>query len=264
MTSKYISGTIGMLAAVSMAAPTASVGATSGGNVTVSTFDALTESVECKLDQLHVIRKPSGVTYKWPTHSLFHPTVACEPMPPRRLADDFETRVEVTGDMIDVTAGPEGGPLGDLPDHPPQFRDLWDAVQEGCQNSVCRSEATEAKMVRHLTDNRSVTIRVEGTFDSSSPGTEMRDHFFELVRQAFDRGVVTDEYYNDRRDRGPMHLYASGPPGDYSGYSILVEFSDDDGDDGCNEVVDGINSFGALVPHLGPFFGFAGAVCGLL
>lgn len=178
--------------------------------------------------------------------------------------NDFDTAVEVTGDMIDVTAGPEGGPFGDLPDHPPQFGDLWDAVQENCQNSFCRSEASEQKMVRHLTDNRDVTVRVEGNFDSSSPGTEMRDNFFALVREAFDNGVVTDEYYNDRRDRGPKQLYASGPPGDYSGYSILVEFSDDDGDDGCNDVVDGINSFGALVPHLGPIFGLAGAICGIL
>lgn len=264
MATKFIGATVGLLATASMAAPTASVASSSDRNVTISTFGALEESVKCGPGELHVIQKPNGFTYKWPRHSLFNPTVGCEPKPLRRMMNDFDTSVDVNGDMIDVTAGPEGGPFGDLPDHPPQFRDLWDAAQENCQNSFCRSEATEQKMVRHLTDNRDVTIRVEGDFDSSSPGTEMRDHFFELVRNAFDNGVITDEYYNDRRDRGPKQLYASGPPGDYSGYSILVEFSDDDGNDGCDEVADGINSFGALVPHLGPFFGLAGAVCGVL
>lgn len=263
MASKYITATVGLLATASLAAPTATVAANPDRNLTVSTFGAVEGSLKCTTEELHVIQKPNGRTFKWPTHSLFHPTVACEPKPLRRMMNDFETAVEVTGDMIDVTAGPEGGPFGDLPDHPPQFRDLWDAAQENCQQSFCRSEATESKMVRHLTDNREVTIRVEGNFDSNS-GTEMRDHFFELVREAFDNGVITDEYYNDRRDRGPKQLYASGPPGDYSGYTILVEFSDDDGNDGCGEVADNINSFGALVPHLGPFFGLAGAICGAI
>lgn len=119
------------------------------------------------------------------------------------------------GDYIHVYAGPEGGPLGDLPTHPPQFADLWDAAPSACNRAECSDvEVTEQKWVRHQTATSFISMRVEGHFDVNSESTEMRDGHFELLRDAFDRGTGTDVEDGYRREWGPRYLYTSGGAGD--------------------------------------------------
>ena len=97
----------------------------------------------------------------------------------------------------------------------------------------------------------------------------MRDNFISLMRDANHKSVAVRDLIEGYPEYG---LYGTGTgyyvavtkSGPYSGYDLTARLYNEADDVSCPDVAKQIMSFGALVPKLAPFFGFAGAVCSTL
>jgi hypothetical protein len=220
--------------------------------------------IECGPNQLYVIDK-RGQAKTRPVPSMFYTTTGCvdKPVSLLQVAED-ETPVDLNDDTMRVEHHEDLG--GNYPERPGQFTELWDNALSGCNSNQCSDvEVRVQKSIQApLPDSREVVMRINGNFPSGDV-SQQRDHFFELLREAFDRAVELGDMTGGVYEIGPAYLYArAGQNTQYAASWLSVEFSDDEADRGCSDVIDTINSFGALVPHLGTFFGVASAVCAQL
>jgi hypothetical protein len=129
---------------------------------------------------------------------------------------------------------------------------------------ICNSvQCDESKSVTDSTNQ--LTMRVHGNY--ARP--EIRDNFIELIKDAYRRSQHREQLPPDSiglfLTYGPRAMFASSDFGDYSGFYMAVYIDNTPVESpGCPKAVNAINSVGALVPQLAPFFGLAGAVCDLL
>ncbi|GAB7327885.1 hypothetical protein MBLNU13_g11672t1 [Cladosporium sp. NU13] len=220
--------------------------------------------VECGPNQLYAIDKNCQAKAR-PVPSMFYNTTGCMDKPMSLLqAPEDETPVDLNDDTMRVEHHKDLA--GNYPDRPGQFTELWENALSGC--NVNQSSDIEVRVQKSiqapLPNSREVVMRINGNFPSGD-ASQQRDHFFELLREAFDSTVELGDMTGGVYEIGFAYLYArAGQNTQYASSWLSVEFSDNEADRGCSDVIDTINSFGSLVPHLGTFFGLASAVCAQL
>lgn len=87
-------------------------------------------------------------------------------------------------------------------------------------------------------DPREVTMRISGNFPSGDASTQ-RDHFFELLREAFDGAVEWEDLGDGVAETGSAYLCAgAGQDTEYAASWLSVEFDNDNDGSPCDGTVD--------------------------
>lgn len=149
-----------------------------------------------------------------------------------------------------------------LPLFPPQFTELFNKiVGAACGEGFCDGSVETKLMISNdpFLDGGRLVMSANGRFANAG----LRDNFFELAREAFDRGVKFRKGADQIHEDGIEKMYVTSDSAGALGGFLDIEFSIGE-TRSCPDVVNGINALGALVPHLGPVFGVAGAVCAFI
>lgn len=215
-------------------------------------------SLVCGPDQLYVVEK-DGRTMNWPSATAFGNNVGCVDRPAGFRRVQYDTTVEstdgsVTASVFDLESR--------LPPFPPQFSTLWDnIIGAACGSTFCDGQTQTKLMISSnpYLDGGQLIMKVNGRFANA----DLRDKFFRLARQAFDRSVDRRNGADQIHEDGLEKMYATSERDGALGGFLDVEFSKG-GTRSCPDVVNGINALGSLVPQLAPLFGTAGAICAFI
>ncbi|AYP28968.1 MAG: hypothetical protein [Circular genetic element sp.] len=199
-------------------------------------------------------------TLQWPTASFFGNTTGCVDGPASmQRAQQYDTRVETTDGSVRASVFDFDA---NLPPFPPQFSDLWNnIVGAACGEGFCEGSTETTLQISNDTflHGGRLVMTVNGRFANAG----LRDNFFELGRQAFDRSVTSERGNDQLHEDGLEKMYITSDSQGALGGFLDIEFSVGE-TRSCPDVVDGIMALGSLVPHLGPIFGAAGAVCAFI
>lgn len=215
-------------------------------------------------DGMYLVEK-WGHTVAQPTwnSTLFGTFKGCQAASPVRRGDPhdpstYDTRVETQNDAWQTNW--KTGTTA-----PQDF--IWDRADEVCGDIHCdgSQSITVVGDADGRIDGQDLVLSLDGIFADR----QMRDNFISLIRDANHKSVAVSDILPGypkygQHGTGTGYYAAVTEYGDASGYHMTARLHNEADAVHCPDVVSQIMSFGALVPELGPVFGFAGALCGAL